>query len=146
LIKGLESQQKALNNQAIKIGDAIVKAIKSKLKIHSPSRVFRDEVGKFIPLGIISGIDSQLGALKNSSKQMIDAVSPDLSSISSNLSQDMSGSLLSARIDALGDRMSDMSVNIDGKLAGNILRPHISEAEAKEQRRQFKAKGLNYNI
>lgn len=166
LIKGLESQQKALNNQAIKIGDAIVKAIKSKLKIHSPSRVFRDEVGKFIPLGIISGIDSQLGALKNSSKQMIDAVSPDLSSISSNLSQDMSGSLsgavsasinatkpdqswqdkLSARIDALGDRMSEMSVNIDGKLAGNILRPHISEAEAKEQRRQFKAKGLNYNI
>ncbi|EDN8187269.1 phage tail tape measure protein [Listeria monocytogenes] len=165
LIKGLESQQKALNKQATKIGDAIVKAIKSKLKIHSPSRVMRDDIGQYIPLGIVEGIKSQLDVLKAASTEMVDAATPDLSTISSNITQDMNGSLsgavtasvnanqpdqswqdtLSMRIDALGDRISEMSVNIDGKTAGNILRTHVSEAEAKEQRRQFKAKGKRFN-
>ena len=35
----------------------IVKAAKSKLKIASPSKVFRDEVGYFISLGVAAGID-----------------------------------------------------------------------------------------
>ncbi|EMX9418930.1 hypothetical protein AAH482_003046 [Listeria monocytogenes] len=124
----------------------------------------RDEIGKFIPLGVVEGINGELGAIRTASANMVDAATPDLNGISANMAQDMSGHLsgavhasinasspeqswqdtLAARVDALGDRISEMSVNIDGKRAGNILRPHISEAEAKEQRRQFKAKGLNY--
>ncbi|WP_260490068.1 phage tail tape measure protein [Listeria marthii] len=146
-------------------GEGILNSLKDFFGIHSPSRLMRDQIGKFLPLGIVAGIDSELGSLRAASKEMVDAATPDLNSISTNLSQDMTGSLsgavsasvnssnpdqtwqdtLSARIDALGDRISEMSVNIDGKRAGAIMRPHISEAEAKEQRRQFKAKGLNFN-
>ncbi|MBC1816976.1 phage tail tape measure protein [Listeria seeligeri] len=146
-------------------GKGVLNSLKDFFGIHSPSRLMRDEVGKFISLGVVEGMNNELNAIKNASANMVDAATPDLNGISANMAQDMSGDIsgavnasinasspeqswqdtLSARIDSLGDRISEMSVNIDGKRAGTILRPHISEAEAKEQRRQFKAKGLNYS-
>lgn len=162
LIKGLESQQKALNKQADKIGASIVKAIKKKLKIHSPSRTLRDEVGQYIPLGIVEGINSKISDIQQASDRMVAAAVPDTSRLSQSISADMNGAIsqsvtadvdgqgnmfdkLASRIDSLGDRLEGMAVQIDGKAAGKILRPHISEEEAKEQRRQFKAKGLSFN-
>lgn len=162
LIKGLESQQKALNKQADKIGASIVKAIKKKLKIHSPSRTLRDEVGQYIPLGIVEGINSKISDIQQASDRMVAAAVPDTSRLSQSISADMNGAIsqsvtadvdgqgsmfdkLANRIDSLGDRLEGMAVQIDGKAAGKILRTHISEEEAKEQRRQFKAKGLNFN-
>ncbi|WP_077316054.1 tape measure protein [Listeria monocytogenes] len=56
LIKGLNSQKAALDKTAISVGNSMVKAIKKALKIHSPSRVMRDQIGKFIPAGISEGI------------------------------------------------------------------------------------------
>ncbi|HDU7438253.1 TPA: phage tail tape measure protein [Listeria monocytogenes] len=146
-------------------GKGVLNSLKDFFGIHSPSRLMRDEVGKYISLGVVEGMNNELNAIKNASANMVDAATPDLNGISTNMAQDMSGKIsgavnasinasspdqswqntLAARVDALGDRISEMSVNIDGKRAGNILRPHISEAEAKEQRRQFKAKGLNYD-
>ncbi|HDT8447015.1 TPA: phage tail tape measure protein [Listeria monocytogenes] len=145
-------------------GKGVLNSLKDFFGIHSPSRLMRDEVGKYISLGVVEGMNNELNAIKNASANMVDAATPDLNGISTNMAQDMSGKIsgavnasinasspdqswqntLAARVDALGDRISEMSVNIDGKRAGTILRPHISEAEAKEQRRQFKAKGLNY--
>lgn len=162
LIKGLQSQQKALNKQADKIGASIVKAIKKKLKIHSPSRTLRDEVGQYIPLGIVEGINSKISDIQQASDRMVAAAVPDTSRLSQSISADMNGAIsqsvtadvdgqgnmfdkLASRIDSLGDRLEGMAVQIDGKAAGKILRPHISEEEAKEQRRQFKAKGLSFN-
>ena len=55
-----------IEGMAAKVGDAvrmvtsiagrIVRGAKSALGINSPSRVFRDEVGKWIPAGIVAGI------------------------------------------------------------------------------------------
>lgn len=55
-----------IEGMAAKVGDAvrmvtsiagrIVRSAKSALGINSPSRVFRDEVGKWIPAGIVAGI------------------------------------------------------------------------------------------
>ncbi|EPZ3525242.1 phage tail tape measure protein [Listeria monocytogenes] len=165
LWNGISDMAGWINSKIKGFGEGILDSLKDFFGIHSPSRLMRDKIGKFIPAGIVVGIESELGSLRAASKEMVDAATPDLNAISTDLSQDMTGSLsgavsasvnssnpdqtwqdtLSARIDALGDRISEMSVNIDGKRAGAIMRPHISEAEAKEQRRQFKAKGLNFN-
>jgi phage-related protein len=56
LVKGLESQSKALDAAAKKMGDALVKAVKASLGIKSPSRRFRDEVGSMVPAGLGLGI------------------------------------------------------------------------------------------
>lgn len=63
-----------------------VKAAKDSAKdegeIHSPSRVFRDEVGKFLPLGMAVGIEKYTGAVETASRGMaqasIDATTDEL--------------------------------------------------------------------
>ena len=56
LVKGLESQQKAIENQMMKIAKSMQTAIKRALGIHSPSRVF-EEIATWIPKGLAKGID-----------------------------------------------------------------------------------------
>ena len=45
ILAGLKAQEKALQQQMNKLGAGMVKSIKRSLKIKSPSRVTRDEVG-----------------------------------------------------------------------------------------------------
>ncbi|WP_329143423.1 phage tail tape measure protein [Streptomyces sp. NBC_01456] len=55
LIKGLQSQEKAIAKQMTKIAKSMQTAIKRALGIRSPSRVFAD-LGQFIPQGLAQGI------------------------------------------------------------------------------------------
>jgi phage-related protein len=71
LVKGLESQEKALIAQATKIANAMAAAVKKALKIHSPSRVFRDEVGVMIARGIIAGTDKEAPALDRAMSALV---------------------------------------------------------------------------
>lgn len=56
LVNGLTSQEKKLAEAAKRIATGMTKAIKATLKISSPSKVFQDEVGKMMGLGIAEGI------------------------------------------------------------------------------------------
>jgi TP901 family phage tail tape measure protein len=56
LVKGLQSQEKAIEKQMMKIAKAMQKAIKSALGIHSPSRVFA-AIGQWIPRGLAAGVE-----------------------------------------------------------------------------------------
>jgi tape measure domain-containing protein len=55
LVKGLEAQQANIEKQMDKIADAMVKSIKKKLGIKSPSRVFA-EVGGYSGEGLANGL------------------------------------------------------------------------------------------
>lgn len=57
LINGIGAMAGALWDAAINIARSALDAIKSFFGIASPSKLMRDEVGKFIPLGIASGIE-----------------------------------------------------------------------------------------
>lgn len=70
--KGIKSQYSELNNAVKSIMNSVVSTSKKSLQIKSPSRVFANQVGKFIPLGIARGIEnnadsvySTLSALSN---------------------------------------------------------------------------------
>lgn len=66
LVKGLQNQQKAIEIQMDKIADAMVKAIKKKLGIKSPSRVFA-EMGSYSAKGLADGLDkSAIDVIKSS--------------------------------------------------------------------------------
>lgn len=56
-LTGLTSQEKALQKAMDKLADGLVKGVKKKLKIRSPSVVFRDQVGKQLALGMVKGMD-----------------------------------------------------------------------------------------
>lgn len=75
---GLWSGSGSVMATAQSIADRVKSTIKNALDIHSPSRVMRDEVGRFIPQGIAVGIEADAGAVKKSmlrlkESMMIDA-------------------------------------------------------------------------
>lgn len=63
LVKGLRSQQKAIEKQMTTIALSMTKAIKKSLKIKSPSQLMADQVGAMIPAGIVAGMAGGQGAL-----------------------------------------------------------------------------------
>lgn len=56
IVSGLQSQEAALVKAMDNLADKLVSSIKKKLKIHSPSGVFEDEVGAMLPEGAARGI------------------------------------------------------------------------------------------
>ncbi|MEU5477429.1 phage tail tape measure protein [Streptomyces mirabilis] len=56
LVKGLKSQEKAIEAQMMRIARSMQKAIKHALGIKSPSTVFA-EIGTWIPKGLAKGVD-----------------------------------------------------------------------------------------
>lgn len=63
---GLWSGSSSVMATANSIAERVKNTIKSALDIHSPSRVMRDEVGRFIPQGIAVGIEADAGVVKRS--------------------------------------------------------------------------------
>lgn len=72
-LTGLTGQEKDLQKAMEKLADALIKSIKKKLKIKSPSRVFRDQVGKMIALGTAKGIDTNTPSVVTSAQRMANA-------------------------------------------------------------------------
>lgn len=56
LLDGLLAKKKRLNNVAVALADDMVKEIKKKLKIHSPSKVFKG-IGDNVVKGLVIGLD-----------------------------------------------------------------------------------------
>ncbi|ELP67683.1 tail tape measure protein, TIGR01760 family [Streptomyces turgidiscabies Car8] len=56
LVKGLQSQEKAIEKQMLRIAKAMQKAIKRALGIKSPSTVFAG-IGQWIPRGLAAGVE-----------------------------------------------------------------------------------------
>ncbi|OKJ42738.1 phage tail tape measure protein [Streptomyces sp. CB01580] len=71
LVKGLQSQQKAIEKQMLTIAKGMQKAIKQALGIHSPSRVMAG-IGQYIPQGLVQGIDGGRGAVDASMSALVD--------------------------------------------------------------------------
>ncbi len=110
----------------------IFDGMKDALGIHSPSTLFRDGIGKFIPQGVAVGIeadtDSALKAIDNMNNDIIDrmnrAVSVETGSINANASVKSNNSMLNI-IQATFN--IDGSVDIDGQKAGRIVTPYITK-------------------
>ncbi|SHI68543.1 phage tail tape measure protein [Streptomyces sp. 3214.6] len=72
-LTGLQAQQVALQKQMESLADALVTSVKKKLKIKSPSGVFRDQVGKMVALGTAAGIDAHVPHVVATAQRMADA-------------------------------------------------------------------------
>ncbi|MCM1972334.1 phage tail tape measure protein [Streptomyces sp. G1] len=71
-LTGLKEQEKQLAKQMEKLADELIKSIKKKLKIKSPSRVMADEIGRPTALGVVVGMDATLPAIARSAQRMAD--------------------------------------------------------------------------
>lgn len=94
LINGIKG---AIGNAVAAVKGAasnIVNAAKSALGIHSPSRVFRDEVGKMIPAGLGVGVTMNEKLAVQPVRSMVDSLLP--SSLSGSVSSPMASPVVLA--------------------------------------------------
>ena len=84
LWKGIKENWSKIVENAKKLASSLVDSFKSLLKINSPSKVFSDEIGRFIPEGIAVGIEANADSVSGAVDELVsDAmVSPSLSMLS----------------------------------------------------------------
>ena len=70
MIEGMKAMKGPLLDEAQALASAVEKTIKSALKIKSPSRLMRDEVGKMIPAGVAVGIEGNMGMVTKAAQSL----------------------------------------------------------------------------
>ena len=168
---GLAAGMYSALGQVRAAADALVseanRAAQAKAKIHSPSRLFRDEVGWYIGAGVAVGITkstanvvgatkqltnktlnaatSMLPKLQTVSTKMMDAVTPDLSSLS-NFAQD-SRANFESKLNANYSYnqpiyvTAEVTSNLDGKKVGYGSAQYVKEKNDATETRQKRIGG-----
>nr|DAU91432.1 MAG TPA: tail tape measure [Caudoviricetes sp.] len=168
---GLATGMYSALGQVRAAADALVseanRAAQAKAKIHSPSRLFRDEVGWYIGAGVAVGITkstanvvgatkqltnktlnaatSMLPKLQTVSTKMMDAVTPDLSSLS-NFAQD-SRANFESKLNANYSYnqpiyvTAEVTSNLDGKKVGYGSAQYVKEKNDATETRQKRIGG-----
>lgn len=77
LVNGIKNAIGAAVNAAKNAASNVVNAAKNALGIHSPSRVFRDEVGKMIPAGLGKGVEANMRLAVNPVQRMVADIMPN---------------------------------------------------------------------
>lgn len=119
MIAGIQSQESEITAAAKKVAKAAVTAAKKALGIKSPSRVFRDEVGKWIPEGMAAGIDLAGGAVTDA----VDTLAADAVLAGANVADALEDSFSAP----LQSRLSDALEADSG-----LLRAQSTEREGME--------------
>lgn len=73
IASGIRNNSGAIQEAAAAVVRAAVAKAKAEGKIHSPSRVMRDDVGKWMPLGMASGIRKYTSDVEDASGEMANA-------------------------------------------------------------------------
>ncbi len=74
LRNGISDNEKMAATSMLKMGSNLLQSIQTLLGIHSPSRVMRDEVGRYIVMGIAEGIASDMSAEQAAEKKVSNIV------------------------------------------------------------------------
>lgn len=77
LVNGIKNAIGSAVDAAKNAAANVVNAAKNALGIHSPSRVFRDEVGKMIPAGLGKGVEANMSLAVNPVQRMVADIMPN---------------------------------------------------------------------
>ncbi|MGG3798990.1 phage tail tape measure protein [Metabacillus fastidiosus] len=80
VIEGMESMRWALIAKAQDLARSVEEAMQEALDINSPSRVMKNNVGKWIPIGLAEGIEGNISSVIEATKKMAQAAIPNISS------------------------------------------------------------------
>lgn len=144
LVNGIKSMAGSVMSTAKGIASSAVSAVKSALKIHSPSRVMA-KLGVYVGQGLSNGIASMQTAVANSASLLADAAVPSMPSVSmaystpgvakSGLVQvnadgasTVTMDVRLGRVESLLERIAaqNPSLNIDGKEFAKVTYDHYS--------------------
>lgn len=147
-ISGMQSQTKGMTKAVNSMCDQLIKSMKKKLKIKSPSRVVRDKIGKYMPLGLAAAftkympeattkmgkdIDVSLAAMRKK-VESVEYPKPDTPNYNGPggnqpvvIVQDNKPVEVNAEIHT--------TVDLDGKTVGKQITPYVNRNLGEEQTR-----------
>lgn len=138
-VKGLtsKSNKKALNKAAKDLANILTKAVKGKLKIHSPSRVMK-ALGAFVVKGFVNGISSMANTLYKTMDSIITV--PNFNNLA--IAGDVGGSLNSDYdYYTQAEYTIIVPVDLDGKEVARVTAPYTEAELNKRQTRQNRKLG-----
>ncbi|MGJ3548110.1 hypothetical protein ACR6EC_19650 [Bacillus subtilis] len=145
IISGMRNMKGELAKEANTIASTIEKTIKKKLKIHSPSRLMRDQVGVMVPAGIAVGIQNGIGTVQRAMAAVSDAMYIEQKDM--NLAYDTSISRsdlgtvrkeLSADVKNLELPERTIIIEMDSKKVGQGVEKSVTDAQRRSNARRVR--------
>ncbi len=137
IISGISKKASDLFTSLTNLAGDALKAAKKKLKSNSPSKLFRDEVGQWIPAGIAVGVEKNLGYVTSALNNMVDTMVPEVNAA-------LSGSIPNSAMTGNTTTTNYGGVNInvytqDGQSARDIAQEvsYILNTQIAQQRAVF---------
>ncbi|AFY98270.1 tail length tape measure protein [Leuconostoc phage LN04] len=135
IAQGIRGAWGAVTSAIGALTDMIPKKMRSLLGIHSPSRVMRDMVGKFIPQGIAVGMTSQDGFISSHAQKLKDQLTGSMSNISLP-SIGLAGGSLATAGTSTSTTSNQVTINVNGANPDSVV-PQI--------KRELRRVGLSTN-
>ena len=150
VVNGIKSMASSVWNAIKSIcGDAL-RSAKNFFGISSPSKVMRDQVGKWLPEGMAVGIEDNIGVVSDAMQDLTDeatgsisgsvrsvvsvqnanAASLTRSSVNGTVATDTNG------IEAIVKALSQVTVTMDGRVVGNLVATPVNNAWGKMSARR----------
>ena len=149
---GVKSRESSFTSHIASFFNGIVSKVKNTLGIHSPSKVFKDVIGKNIALGIKVGVDAEKNGVQNSINKLVnpDKVPDYVARMKMAVSSKMTG--FRDEASAFADKISgfdkaerkltareiaqaiwaeapELDVDLDGEKVGAIIEPRVSRIQ-----------------
>lgn len=152
IISGFKKMDGPLAKQTSKLAKTITKTIKKRLKIHSPSRLMRDEVGAQVPAGVGVGMLDNLGTIHTASKKMQQMltnsapslavpVTPYTKDIAAYSSNGLKGEGSGSKTTVQPIKIINQTV-LNGRVVAEETEEFITEIQDNKIKRMTRARGL----
>lgn len=127
LWNGINNAKDWVLNKVKGFGSAILGGIKSIFGIHSPSTVFRDEIGKNLALGIGEGFSDEMSTV---TKDMQNAIPTNFETDS--MINETNGNVIGTNsyfnvVEAFKDALSQMKIELDDENMGKFIDKTVSQ-------------------
>lgn len=114
--------------------NGILDGMKNALGIHSPSRVFRDEVGRYIALGVGEGFNKSIDSVYKRMKSTVDFETQKLNAnlTSNSIIQVQRNANIQSRLESI-DNNREIVINSETKLDSKVLASTVNKVNAKQK-------------
>lgn len=134
LWQGIKGAWDSLTRSVTQLGSSLIKSVKEIFGIHSPSRIFRDEVGKMLDLGLAEGITGNIDEVNKAVATLNDSTMAGIESdiaVNASYAGNMAVSgyvddravynMLAKLVDAVGKLPGDIGEEIAGEMNGTSI-------------------------
>lgn len=104
---GLSEKWEWLKNKVANIASSLLEKAKNVLGIHSPSRLFRDQVGLNIGLGVGEGVENSTPAVLKTTSNLAKAISDEFNSGDYVLNMGIKTSRINSGLSVFSDKITD---------------------------------------